>query len=220
LPTVGSVPGLRWLGHASVLLEGPPAVYVDPFRLEGRDHLPPAGIVLVTHAHFDHASPESVARVAGEGALLAGPADALALLPGVRRRAVLPGDSFEEAGVRVRVLPAGDGAPGGFHPPGSGVAFLVEGAGPSFLHCGDGCAAPVPPGPPPEVVGLCVCGGTVLDAEGAAAAAAASGAPFALPLHWGDLQGGYADAARFRDALERLAPAARTILREFPGARR
>ena len=61
-----SVPGLRWLGHAAVLLEGPPAVYVDPWRLEGWKSLPAAALVLVTHAHFDHCSPESVARVAGE----------------------------------------------------------------------------------------------------------------------------------------------------------
>ena len=220
MPAVGSIPGLRWLGHAAVLLEGPPAVYVDPWRLEDRDRLPPAGIVLVTHAHFDHASPESVARVAGESTLLAGPAGALALLPGARKRAVAAGDSFEEGGVRVRVLPAGDGAPGGFHPPGTVVSFLVEGAGPSLLLCGDGAAGPPALDPPPEVIGIAVSGGTVRGAGAGAAAAAASGARYALPLHWGDLQGDYADAARFRDALGRLAPGALTILREIPEGRR
>jgi len=213
------IPGLRWLGHSCVLLEGPPAVYLDPWRLEGRKGLPRAALVLVTHAHFDHCSPESVAAVAGGGTLLAGPADALALLPGARRRAVRAGDAFEEGGVRVRVLPAGDGE-GGFHPPGSGVGFLVEGAGPRLLHAGDTAVSPPRVDPPPLVIALPVCGGTVLGAEAAAEAAAASGAAAALPIHWGDLQGGFADAARFRDALRRLAPSMRTILRDIPGRAR
>lgn len=172
--------------------------------------------MLVTHAHFDHCSPESVARVAGAGTLVAGPADALALLPGARKRPVRAGDVFEEAGVRVRVLSAHD-REGGFHPPGAGVGYLVEGAGPRLLHCGDTAAAPPRQDPPPGVIAVPVCGGTVFDAEGAAAAAAGSGAGAALPIHWGDLQGGFADAARFREALRRLAPGMRTILRDIPG---
>jgi L-ascorbate metabolism protein UlaG (beta-lactamase superfamily) len=96
------------------------------------------------------------------------------------------------------------------------VGWLVEGAGPRLLHAGDAGVAPPRLDPPPEAIALPVCGGTVLDAEAAAAAAAASGASIALPIHWGDLQGGFADAARFRDALARLKPSMRTILRE-PG---
>jgi len=161
-----------------------------------------------------------VAAVAGEGTLVAGPADALALLPGLRKRPVAAGDRFEEAGLRVRVLPAGDAAPGGFHPPGTGVGFLVEGAGPSLLHAGDGTAPPPRVDPPPEVLALPVCGGTVLRPEEAASAAAASGASVALPLHWGDLQGGHGDAMLFQEALARLSPAVRTILRDIPAARR
>jgi L-ascorbate metabolism protein UlaG (beta-lactamase superfamily) len=208
--------GLRWLGHSSVLLEGPPAVYVDPWRLEGRKGLPRAGLILVTHAHFDHASPEDVALVAGEETLLAGPAAALARLPGARRRVLEAGDSFVEAGVRVTALPAWD-VEGGFHPPDEGLGFLIEGAGPRLLHAGDTALAPPRCDPPPDVIALPVCGGTVLDAGAAAAAAAASGAAAALPIHWGDLQGGWSDAVAFREALARLAPGMRTILRGPPG---
>jgi L-ascorbate metabolism protein UlaG (beta-lactamase superfamily) len=190
-------------------------VYVDPWRLEGRKGLPPAALVLLTHAHFDHASPEDLALVAGGDALVAGPADALERA-GVRGgRAVRAGDRVEHRGVRATALPAHD-REGGFHPPGTGVGWLVEGAGPRLLHAGDAGVPPPRVDPPPEVLAIPVCGGTVLDAEEAAAAAAASGAAAALPIHWGDLQGGFADAARFRDALARLAPSVRTILRD-PG---
>jgi L-ascorbate metabolism protein UlaG (beta-lactamase superfamily) len=208
-----AVPGLRWLGHATLLLEGPPAVYVDPWRLEGRKGLPRAGLVLLTHAHFDHASPEDLAWVAGEGTLVAGPAEALARAGAAKGVAVRAGERVERDGVRATAIPAHD-REGGFHPPGTGVGWLVEGAGPRLLVAGDTGVAPPRLDPPPEAIALPVCGGTVLDAEAAAAAAAASGARVALPIHWGDLQGGYSDAARFRDALARLAPAMRTILRD------
>jgi L-ascorbate metabolism protein UlaG (beta-lactamase superfamily) len=213
LPTVDSIPGLRWLGHSTLLVPGPPAIYVDPWRLAGRKGLPPAALVLVTHAHFDHASPEDVAAVAGEGTLLAGPAGALARLPGARKRTVREGDSFEEAGARIRVLAAADREEG-FHPPGAGVGYLVETAAIRVLHAGDTARETPRVEPPPDVFAVPVSGGTVFDAEGAAAAAAASGAAHALPIHWGDVIGKYEDAARFRDALARLSPAMRTILRE------
>ena len=219
MASVDGVPGLRWLGHAGVLLEGPPAVFVDPWRVAGRRGLPRAALVLVTHSHFDHASPEDAAWAAGEGTLFAGPEAALARLPAGRRRAVRAGDSFEEAGVRVTVVPAHD-REGGFHPPGTGVGFLVGGAGPRLLHAGDTAVPPPRVEPAPEVIALPVCGGTVFGAEEAAAAAAASGAALALPLHWGDLQGSRADAERFRDALARLAPSMRVILRGIPGGDR
>jgi len=209
------VPGLRWLGHATILLDGPPAVYVDPWRLEGRKGLPRAGLVLLTHAHFDHASPEDLVRVAGERTLVAGPVDALLRAGAKGGRAVTAGERVERDGVRATAIPSHD-RDGGFHPPGSGVGWIVEGAGPRLLHAGDAGVAPPRADPPPLVIALPVCGGTVLDAEAAADAAAASGARFALPIHWGDLQGGYADAVRFRDALAARAPAMRTILR-VPG---
>ena len=189
-------------------------MYLDPWRLEKYEGLPRAALVLVTHAHFDHCSPEALALVAGEGTLVAGPAPALALLPGVRGRAVAAGDAFEEAGVRVRVLPAGD-REDGFHPPASCVSFLVEGAGPALLFCGDPGTPPASLPARPDIVAIPVGGGTVLGAAEAAAAAVATGAAFALPIHWGDLEGGYEDAVAFRDEVRRLSPSTGTILREI-----
>jgi L-ascorbate metabolism protein UlaG (beta-lactamase superfamily) len=203
--------GLRWLGHAGVLLEGPPAVYIDPWRLEGRKGLPPAALVLVTHGHFDHASPEDIALVLGPGCVVAGPADALAGLPGAHR-ALRAGEEARLAGVRVTAYAAGD-AEDGFHPPSRGLAYLVEGAGPSLLHLGDAGGAPVPrPARAPAVVAVPVAGGTVLSAEAAAEAAAATGAAAALPVHWGDLQGSWSDAARFLRHLGRHAPGMTALL--------
>ena len=52
--------------HSSIRIDaGPGAVcYVDPYLLEDAPH--DADLVLVTHSHHDHYSPEDIARVACE----------------------------------------------------------------------------------------------------------------------------------------------------------
>lgn len=55
---------IHWLGHASFLIEvadGGPTLYVDPWRLPPESA--PADIILVSHEHHDHCSPDDVALI-------------------------------------------------------------------------------------------------------------------------------------------------------------
>ncbi|MHC4820345.1 MAG: MBL fold metallo-hydrolase [Planctomycetota bacterium] len=208
------VPGLRWLGHAVVLLEGPPVVYVDPWRLREHDDLPPADLVLITHGHFDHASLEDVEWVAGEDVVVAGPSDALEGLPG-RHVALEAGSDETLCGVRVRAFASGD-SEDGFHPPSRCLGYLVEGAGLSLLHVGDTTNPPPVFEPAPDVAAVPICGGMLPDPERAAELALGTGAERVLPIHWGDLQGHVSDARRFRDAVKSTSPSTAVILRDIP----
>ena len=47
--------------HSSIRIGGNTILYFDPFRIVGETH--DADIVLITHAHFDHFSPEDIGKV-------------------------------------------------------------------------------------------------------------------------------------------------------------
>lgn len=53
---------LTWFGHSSFLIQGSRAVYLDPYQLASG---PVADLVLITHSHYDHCSPEDVAKIVG-----------------------------------------------------------------------------------------------------------------------------------------------------------
>ena len=54
---------IHWLGHDSFRIEAEALViYIDPYRLPAGE-LPKADLILITHHHGDHCSPEDVARI-------------------------------------------------------------------------------------------------------------------------------------------------------------
>ena len=192
-------PPYRWLGHASVFVPGPPPLAADPWRW--RDVKLRADVVLVTHAHADHCSPDDVAAASHGGtAIVAPPAAAERLRADFGERVVEAheGRTLTLAGVRVAVLPA-EGPPRAraFHPRGGGVAYLAETGGARHLFLGDSAALQEHEGLAPDVAYFAVGGLAVMDPEEAADAAARIRPGVAVPVHWGDLNGRFDLAASF-----------------------
>ncbi len=51
--------------------DGPGMIYVDPFRIRERTN--DAAFIFITHDHYDHYSPEDIAKVAKEDTILVVP---------------------------------------------------------------------------------------------------------------------------------------------------
>src|ERR671923_205522 len=67
------IDALEWLGHAAFRLTvGRATVYIDPYRVP--EQSPPADLILITHGHYDHFSPQDVERLSGRDTWLVGPA--------------------------------------------------------------------------------------------------------------------------------------------------
>ena len=194
---------IHWLGHDSFRLDGSVIVYIDPWKLPAGQ--PVAGLILVTHDHFDHLSLPDIDAVAAPDTVVVGPASVADQVPGLETVTVAPGDSVSVAGVQVLAVPAYNldkfRAPGQpYHPRESGgVGYVVALDGVRYYHAGDTDVVPEMADVRCEVALLPVGGKFTMTWEEAAEAADLIDPAVAVPMHYGDIIGDARDAERFRD---------------------
>ena len=198
---------LEWLGHSGFRLRvGRAVVYIDPYRVpEGS---PPADLILITHGHYDHFSPQDVERLSIARTRLVGPAAVAERVSG-RVHSIAPGELLEEElvrGVHVAAVAAyntskrdADGKL--FHPRDAGwVGYDLNVRGERLYHSGDTDVIPEMDGlSAVDVALLPVSGVYVMTPQEAAEAARRIGPRVAVPMHWGEHIGSRADAGEFAE---------------------
>jgi L-ascorbate metabolism protein UlaG (beta-lactamase superfamily) len=198
------IENIHWLGHDSFRLDGSSTVYIDPWKLG--DGALPADLVLVTHDHFDHLSAADIAKVATPATTVVGPAPVIAQIDGVKTLTVAPGDTVTVGSVTVTAVPAYNTnkfrAPGEvFHPRAAGyVGYVVDLDGRRIYHAGDTDAIPEMKGVRCDVALLPVSGTYVMTADEALEAIGMIEAAAVVPMHFGDIVGSEADAARLKES--------------------
>ena len=195
------IENIHWLGHDSFRLDGSSTVYIDPWKLA--DGSAPADLILVTHDHFDHFSPDDIARLSTPRTTLIGPASVTAQVEGVEAVTLGAGETAAVGGVTVTAVPAYNvdkfRQPGEvFHPRAAGgLGYIVELDGRRIYHAGDTDAIPEMREVRCDVALLPISGTYVMTAEEAAKACGMISASVVVPMHFGDIVGTAADAARF-----------------------
>ena len=199
---------LCWLGHDSFVYKGPPVVYFDPWRLDSDAVslavLPVADVVLVSHEHGDHCSPDDVRRVSGPGTVVVASQTAAVALEG-DVRVMRPGDEIVVGEVTVQAVPAYNvnkfRSPGNpFHPkPALHNGYVVTVDGVRVYFAGDTDQIPEMADIECDVALLPVSGTYVMTAEEAAEAAKVIRPTVAVPMHYGaGVVGTRDDAVRFQ----------------------
>jgi L-ascorbate metabolism protein UlaG (beta-lactamase superfamily) len=186
--------GIHWLGHASVRIDDEAVIYIDPWKVgEGK----PADLILVTHAHHDHLSPEDVAELATAETVIVCPASCAEEVPG-DVRAISVGDSLQVGPVLIEAVPSYNvDKPN--HPEEAGnVGYVVQVGGRRIYHAGDTDMIPEMADIRCDVALLPVGGTYTMDAEEAAQALARIKPQVAIPIHWGDIVGSEGHAQRFK----------------------
>jgi L-ascorbate metabolism protein UlaG (beta-lactamase superfamily) len=189
------VENIHWLGHASFKITGEKTVYIDPWKLKDGE---PADIILITHDHYDHLSPEDIAKIATDKTWIVTTPDAAAKLTG-NIKTVKPGDSIEVEGIKVEVVPAYN-VNKDFHPKvNNWVGFIVTINNKRIYHPGDCDFMPEMKDVKADIALMPVGGTYTMTAEEAANAVNTINPEVAIPMHYDDIVGSKADAEKFRD---------------------
>jgi L-ascorbate metabolism protein UlaG (beta-lactamase superfamily) len=211
---------IRWLGHDSFELEGSKTtVLIDPFKISRPVS---ADILLITHEHFDHLSPEDIRRGTSSSSSSSSSSSAAGRTLVVAARTceselskldvsanyVSPGSHLELLGVKIDALPAYNlnkfREPGRvFHPKEDGrVGYVITLDGVRIYHAGDTDAIPEIRGLSVDVALLPVSGTYVMTPEEAAEAANGMNAKVAIPMHYGAIVGSKKDAEKFKSLVK------------------
>ncbi len=180
---------IRWLGHSGFLLEGDgKKIYIDPYDLSEEPAFEDkADILLITHEHFDHCSPDDIRKVRRSDSTTLIPENLPLQFKGDARRIAegdVLADGLEIKGVRIEVVPAYN-LDKPYHPRGSGVGYIVELGGIRIYHAGDCDFFPEMKSINADVALLPIGGTYTMDEEEAASAASVISPKTVIPMHYG-----------------------------------
>jgi L-ascorbate metabolism protein UlaG (beta-lactamase superfamily) len=189
---------LQWLGHASFkICHKDTVLYIDPWKLKNAPH--DATLVLVSHSHHDHYSPEDLAKVSDPNTKLIASPDVMA-----KEKAgevMMPGLTIELENARV-IGVAAYNPNKEFHPKTNNwVGFVIEIGSKRLYYAGDTDLTEEMKALTNIDVALLPVGGIyTMDATQAAEAVTYIQPKLAIPYHWGDIVGGRSDAEKFAKA--------------------
>ena len=134
---------LRSLGHASFQINASGKVIYIDLKKYGKVVEPKekADIVLVTHGHADHCSPEKIMKVQRDDTVIVAPDNCSKRFKGDVRSLKI-GEETIVKGIKIRAVEAYNykrfkptGKP--WHPQGYGVGYLIKVEGKTIYHAGD-----------------------------------------------------------------------------------
>jgi L-ascorbate metabolism protein UlaG (beta-lactamase superfamily) len=192
------VKDIHWLGHDTFKIVGEKVVYTDPFKIKKKDT---ADIILITHEHFDHCSPEDVKAIQGPKTMIVATSDCAKKLSG-KVKIVKPGDKINVEGIDIEAVPSYN-TNKQFHTKDKGwVGYIFVVKGQRIYIAGDTDYIPEMKNFKVDIALLPVSGTYVMTADEAIKAALDIKPKIAVPMHYGSIVGSTDDAKRFAEGLK------------------
>jgi L-ascorbate metabolism protein UlaG (beta-lactamase superfamily) len=196
------------IAHDTFRIQGSKVICTDPFKVTKADE---ADIVLISHEHFDHLSPEDLQKVTSPRTTIVASVsckDGLKRVKAKETKFLGPGDKLSIDKVEIEAVPAYNvnkfRAPGQvFHPKEDkklGFVFRMDGT--RVYFAGDTDLIPEMKSIQCDIALLPVSGTYVMTAEEAAEAVKSIKPKIAVPMHYDAIVGSHSDAQLFKSLVK------------------
>lgn len=187
------------IGHDTFKITGEKIIYTDPFKIKQNDS---TDIILITHEHYDHCSPDDVRKIQGQNTIIVTTSDCAKKLSG-NIMIVKPGDRINAGGIEIEAVPSYN-INKKFHPKTNNwVGYIFTVNGQRIYLAGDTDYIPeMKTFRNIDIALLPVSGTYVMTAEEAVQATLDIKPGVAIPMHYGSVVGNADDAKRFAAGLK------------------
>lgn len=191
------VENIHWLGHDTFKIIGEKVIYTDPFKINKGDT---ADIILITHEHYDHCSPEDIKKIQGPDTVIVATPDCVEKLSG-NVKTVRPGDKIMVDGVEIEAVPSYNTNKQFHTKDRNWVGYIFTLQGQKIYIAGDTDHIPEMKTFRVDIALLPVSGTYVMTADEAVRAALDINPKLAIPMHYNSIVGTEEDAKKFAEGL-------------------
>lgn len=201
--------------QSSICIAADKVLRFDPLHISGEPH--DADLIFITHEHYDHFSPDDIAKVSKSDTLFVAPKSMIntfrkAGIPDEKATYLNPGDSTSLLDISINAVPAYN-LMKPFHPKkNSWLGYVVTVENTRIYVCGDTDATKEGKAVKCDIVCVPIGGTFTLTAKQAAEFVNAIAPKIAVPIHYGTIVGKPSDADEFEKYVDSGIEVVRKIL--------
>ena len=186
--------------HSSIKIMKGIIIYFDPFRINEEKH--DADLILITHDHYDHYSPEDIKKVIKKDTIIVAPKTINELNNKENITFVEPNQTYNINGYKIDTIPAYNISQH-FHPKENNwIGYIIEIDGLKYYVAGDTDITPENRQIKCDVALIPIGGTYTMDYKEASELINIIKPKIAIPTHYGSIVGDITDGEKFKKLID------------------